>query len=153
MVFVVWMLINKTTFGFEFRSVGMNPHAADYAGMNAKKNIILAMLLSGALAGLGGAMEGLGNFQNIFTQGAVPTIGFDGMGVALLGASNPLGILFSSFLFSVLKTGGTSMPLVSGAPNEIVDIVIALIIFFVGANYIIRLLLAKTKPVKKKEVA
>ncbi len=153
MVFVVWVLINKTTVGFELRSVGLNTDAADYAGMNAKKNIILAMLLSGALAGLGGAMEGLGNFQNIFTQGAIPSLGFDGMGVALLGSSNPIGILFSAFLFSVLKTGGSSMPLIAGVPNEIVDIVIALIIFFVGANYIIRLLITKTKQTKKKEVA
>lgn len=153
MVAVVWILLNKTTFGFEFRAVGLNASAADYAGMNAKKNIILAMLISGALAGLGGTMEGLGNFQNIFVQGSVPTIGFDGMGVALLGASSPVGILFSAFLFSVLKTGGTSMPLVTGAPNEIVDIVIALIIFFVGANYIIRLLLVKMKRSEKKGVA
>lgn len=152
MVIVVWFLLNKTTYGFEFRAVGLNSSAADYAGMNAKKNIILAMLVSGALAGLGGAMEGLGNFQNIFVQGVVPTIGFDGMGVALLGSSSPIGILFSAFLFSVLKTGGTSMPLISGAPNEIVDIVIALIIFFVGANYIIRLLFAKMNKSAKKEV-
>ena len=152
MVFVVWFLMNKTTYGFEFRSVGLNASAADYAGMNAKKNIILAMLVSGALAGLGGTMEGLGNFQNIFVQGVVPAIGFDGLGVALLGSSSPIGILFSAFLFSVLKTGGTSMPLVSGAPNEIVDIVIALIIFFVGANYIIRVLLTKMNKSDKKEV-
>lgn len=153
MVFVVWVFLNKTTNGFELRSVGLNPNAAEYSGMNAKKNIILAMLISGALAGLGGAMEGLGNFQNIFIQGGIPGIGFDGMGVALLGASNPVGILFAALLFSILKTGGTSMPLASGAPNEIVDIVIALIIFFVGANYIIRYLLAKTKTTQKKEVA
>lgn len=153
MIAVVWVLLEKTTWGFEFRSVGLNSAAADYAGMNAKKNIIWAMLLSGALAGLGGTMEGLGNFQNIFVQGGIPALGFDGMGVALLGGSSPIGILFAAFLFSILKTGGTSMPLVSGAPNEIVDIVIALIIFFVGANYIIRLLLAKTAQPAKKEVA
>lgn len=153
MIVVVWVLLEKTTWGFEFRSVGLNSDAADYAGMNAKKNIILAMLLSGALAGLGGTMEGLGNFQNIFVQGGIPALGFDGMGVALLGGSSPIGILFAAFLFSILKTGGTSMPLVSGAPNEIVDIVIALIIFFVGANYIIRLLLVKLSRPAKKEVA
>lgn len=153
MIFVISIFLNRTTAGFELRSVGLNADAAEYSGMNAKKNIILAMLISGALAGLGGTMEGLGNFQNIFIQGGIPGIGFDGMGVALLGGSNPIGILFAALLFSILKTGGTSMPLVSGVPNEIVDIVIALIIFFVGANYIIRMLLNKTRKNSKKEVA
>lgn len=151
MIIVVWILMKKTTYGFEFRSVGLNPDAADYAGMNAKKNIILAMLISGGLAGLGGAMEGLGNFQNMFVQGAMPAVGFDGMAVALLGSGSPLGILFASLLFSTLKIGGTSMPLMSGVPVEIVDIVIAAIIFFVGASYIIRLLLTKIAKMNKKE--
>lgn len=153
MVFVVSIFMKRTTFGFELRSVGLNADAAEYAGMNAKKNIVMAMLISGALAGLGGTMEGLGNFQNIFVQGGIPQIGFDGMGVALLGGSNPIGILFSSLLFSIMKTGGTTMPLAAGVPNEIVDIVIALIIFFIGANYIIRLLLTKFQKTEKKEVA
>lgn len=153
MVFIVSVFMNRTTFGFELRSVGLNADAAEYAGMNAKKNIVMAMLISGALAGLGGTMEGLGNFQNIFVQGGIPQIGFDGMGVALLGSSNPIGILFSALLFSIMKTGGTTMPLAAGTPNEIVDIVIALIIFFVGANYIIRLLLSKLQKNEKKGVA
>jgi len=153
MIIVVWVLMKKTTYGFEFRSVGLNPDAADYAGMNAKKNIILAMLISGGLAGLGGAMEGLGNFQNMFVQGAMPTVGFDGMAVALLGSGSPIGILFAALLFSTLKIGGTSMPLLSGVPVEIVDIVIAAIIFFVGASYIIRLLFKKISKTNKKEVA
>ena len=153
MIAVVWVLMKKTTYGFEFRSVGLNPDAADYAGMNAKKNIILAMLISGGLAGLGGAMEGLGNFQNMFVQGAMPAVGFDGMAVALLGIGSPIGILFAALLFSTLKIGGTSMPLMSGVPVEIVDIVIVSIIFFVGASYIIRLLVNKLPKVNKKEVA
>ena len=152
-IVMVSIFMNRTTFGFELRSVGLNADAAEYSGMNAKKNIVMAMLISGALAGLGGTMEGLGNFQNIFVQGGIPQIGFDGMGVALLGGSSPIGILFSSLLFSIMKTGGTTMPLAAGTPNEIVDIVIALIIFFVGANYIIRLLLSKLQKTEKKEVA
>lgn len=153
MVFIISIFMTKTTYGFELRSVGLNADAAEYSGMNAKRNIVMAMLISGALAGLGGTMEGLGNFQNIFVQGGIPQIGFDGMGVALLGSSHPIGILFSALLFSVMKTGGTTMPLAAGTPNEIVDIVIALIIFFVGANYIIRLLLSKLQKNEKKEVA
>lgn len=108
------------------------------------------MLISGGLAGLGGAMEGLGNFQNMFVQGAMPAVGSYGTAVALLGIGSSIGIL-ALLLFSTLKIGGTSMPLMSGVP-EIVDIVIVSIIFFVGASYIIRLSVNKLPKVNKKEV-
>lgn len=146
---IVLVLLNRTTLGFELRTVGLNKHAANYAGMNAKRNIILAMVLSGALAGLGGVMNGLGEFRNVFlTNGVAPAIGFDGMAVALLGGLNPIGTIFASLLFGGLKTGGTFMPLAAGVPSEIVDIVTAAIIFFVGASYIITYFIdrrAKTK--------
>ena len=149
MAIIVWFLMKKTTSGFEIRTVGLNPSAAEYAGMSSKRTIIISMLISGGLAGLGGVMEGLGNFQNIFTQGAMPTIGFDGMAVALLGLSNPVGIIFSAILFGALKIGGNSMPMISGVPTEVVDIVIASIIFFVGANYLIRYFIDKRARVNK----
>ena len=96
------------------------------------------MCISGALAGLGGVMNGLGEFRNIFlTNGVAPAIGFDGMAVALLGGLNPFGIVFAGLLFGALKTGGTVIPLAAGVPQEIVSIVTASIIFFVGASYII----------------
>ena len=137
-VIIVYILMNKTTVGFELKSVGLNRFASNYAGMNSKRNIILAMIISGGLAGLGGVMNGLGEFQNIFlTNGVAPAIGFDGMAVALLGNLSPVGTLLASFLFGALKTGGTSMPLQGGVPSEVVDIVIASIIFFVGSSYII----------------
>lgn len=133
----LYILMEKTSLGFELKSVGMNAHAANYAGMSAKKNIILAMALSGAFAGLGGAMNGLGEFGNIFvTNGIAPAIGFDGMAVALLGALNPIGTILAALLFGGLQTGSPSMQF-QGIPPEIVDIITALIIFFVGANYII----------------
>lgn len=135
---IVSIFLNRTTLGFELKTVGMNRFAANYAGMNAKRNIILAMVISGALAGLGGVMNGLGEFRNIFlTNGVAPAIGFDGMAVSLLGVLSPIGTVFASLLFGGLKTGGTSMPLTARIPSEIVDIVIASIIFFVGASYII----------------
>lgn len=138
MAIVIWVVLKKTTLGFEIRSVGLNPFASRYAGMSTKRIIIMSMLLSGALAGLGGSIDGLGNYRNIFVQGSVPSLGFDGLAVALLGLSNPIGIIFASLLFGALKVGGTSMPLRTGIPVEVVDIVIAFIIFFVGANYVIR---------------
>ncbi|MGX6979856.1 ABC transporter permease [Vagococcus elongatus] len=143
MCVVIMILMQKTTIGFELRAVGLNPFASEYAGMSAKKNIILAMVISGGLAGLGGAMEGLGNFQNIFIMSSVPSTGFDGMAVALLAGGQPLGILFSGLLFGALKVGSVSMPMASGVPTEVVDIVIASIIFFVGAGYLLRYIMER----------
>lgn len=152
MVAVVWILMKKTTMGYEIRSVGLNPYASEYAGMSTKRNIIISMLISGALAGLAGSMEGLGNFERIFVQASIPTVGFDSIAVALLGLSNPIGIIFSSLLFAGLKVGGTSMPLGSGVPTEVVDIVISSIIFFVGANYLIRYFVDKRAVSARKGV-
>lgn len=149
MVAVMWFILEKTKTGFELKSVGFNDHASQYAGMNVKKNIILSMVVSGAFAGLGGAMEALGTFGNMVTRGAFTGIGFDGIAVALLGANTPLGVIFGASLFGSLKYGAGNMPNEAGVPIEIVSIVIALIIFFVASGYIIRVLLSKMK--KKKE--
>ncbi|WP_208558620.1 ABC transporter permease [Marinilactibacillus kalidii] len=149
-VILYWVFMTKTTAGFEIRAVGLNASASRYAGMSAEKNIILSMFLSGALAGLGGAVHGLGTFGNIFTQGGLPDIGFNGIAVALLGLGNPIGIFFSSILFGVLNIGAGFMPNQAGVPDEMANIVIAAIIFFVGANYIIRYFLDKIAA--KKEV-
>lgn len=138
-----WIFITRTTAGFEIRSVGLNSYASTYAGMSAKKNIILSMFLSGALAGLGGAIHGIGTFGNIFTQGGLPSIGFDGISVALLGLGNPIGIFFSSILFGVLNVGAGFMSNTAGVPDEMASIVTAAIIFFIGANYIIRYFIDK----------
>lgn len=148
MIGLVWLLMKRTTTGFELRSVGLNPFASEYAGMNAKKNIVLAMLISGALAGMGGVVEGLGTFENLYILSAAPEIGFDGMAVSLLGGGNPIGIFLSAILFGILKIGGLKMPSV-GVPKEIVEIVIASIIFFVGISFAIRFIMDKVAPDKK----
>jgi simple sugar transport system permease protein len=150
---IIWFVMSKTTLGFEIRSVGLNEDAARYAGISAKRTAVVAMSISGALAGLAGTIEGLGNYGNIFVQGSSLSIGFDGMAVALLGNSSYLGILAAAALFSVLKIGGLGMPQTSGVPFELVDIIIASIIFFVGANYLIRLLQARLKEMDEKSAA
>lgn len=146
-IFIYWYLMKKTTTGFEIRSVGANASASRYAGMSTKKNIMLSMLFSGAFAGLGGVVQGLGTYQNYFTQTTSLDIGWDGLSVALLGGGTALGILLASLLFSVLKIGGLGMQTIAGIPYEIVSIVIAAIIFFVAIQYVIGLLF-KTKQVK-----
>ncbi|MDF7639839.1 ABC transporter permease [Lactobacillus sp. ESL0791] len=141
-----WFLMKKTTTGFEIKSVGANPFASRYAGMSTKKNIMLSMLLSGGFAGIGGVIQGLGTYQNYFTQTTSLDIGWDGLSVALLGSSTAVGILLAALLFSILKIGGLGMQTMAGIPYEIVSIVIAAIIFFVAINYVISLLF-KTKKV------
>lgn len=150
-VFVMWFLLEKTTRGFELKAVGFNQHASEYAGMNVGKNIVLAMVISGMFAGLGGAMEALGTFGNISKMTSFTGIGFDGIAVALLGANQPFGVLLGAILFGSLKNGGLNMPNEAGIPVEIVSIVIALIIFFVASGYIIRVALERLSKKKKEE--
>jgi nucleoside ABC transporter membrane protein len=150
-VFVMWFLLEKTTRGFELKAVGFNQDASEYAGMNVGKNIILAMVISGIFAGLGGAMEALGTFGNISKLTGFTGIGFDGIAVALLGANQPFGVLLGAILFGSLKNGGLNMPNEAGIPMEIVSIVTALIIFFVASGYIIRVTLERLSKKKKEE--
>ncbi|CBL92493.1 ABC transporter permease [Leuconostoc gasicomitatum] len=150
MIVVVWFIMTKTTLGFEIRAVGLNTDAAKYAGMSAKRNAVVAMAISGGLAGLAGTIEGLGNYLNFFTQNGSPAIGFDGMAVALLGGGSYIGILGAAAILSVLKIGGLGMPMSSGVPFELVDIVTASIIFFVGASYLIKLMQARIKAMDDK---
>lgn len=135
-VILVWFLFKKTTLGFEIRSVGINSHASEYAGMSAKRTIILSMIISGALAGVGGVVEGLGTFQNVYVQGSSLSVGFNGMAVSLLASNSPIGIPFAAFLFAVLQVGAPGMNAAT-IPSELVSIVTASIIFFVSVHYII----------------
>lgn len=147
-VAIMWFLLERTSMGYELKSVGFNDRASEYAGMNVSKNIILAMVISGAFAGLGGAMEALGTFQYVSVKGGFTGIGFDGIAVALLGANAPLGVIFGAVLFGSLKYGSLNMPNEAGVPPEIVSIVIAIIIFFVASGYVIRLLLQRMSKAK-----
>ena len=149
MVAVMWFILEKTKTGYELKSVGFNDHASQYAGMNVNKNIVLSMVISGAFAGLAGAMEALGTFGYMANLGGFTGIGFDGIAVALLGANTPLGVIFGASLFGSLKYGAGNMPNAADIPIEIVSIVIALIIFFVASGYIIRVALDRMN--KKKE--
>lgn len=150
-VIIYSIFMKHTTAGYEIKAVGLNPDASVYAGMNAKKNIILSMLISGGLAGLGGAINGLGTFRNLFVVGNLPSEGFDGIAVALLGLGNPIGIVLSSILFGILKTGSSFMSSRAGVPDEMSEIVIASIVFFVGAYYLIEWIIEKVTDRKKEK--
>ncbi|MFH1929431.1 MAG: hypothetical protein ABIK79_14865 [Chloroflexota bacterium] len=134
--FVYWLLF-KTTIGFEIRTVGANPHAARYAGINITKNFVLAMALSGGLAGLAGANDILGLIHympNAFYSG----YGFDAIALALLGKSHPVGVVLAALLFGTLRNGATRMQSVAQIPIDIISILQALIIIFIAAPEIIR---------------
>ncbi len=137
-LFVYWFLW-KTTWGFEMRTVGANPDAARYAGASISRNIVLAMFLSGALAGLAGVTESLGLTHNM-TLGFQAGYGFDSIALALLGGSHPLGVTLASLLFGVLRAGGTRMMSIAAVPLEITSIVQAMVIIFIAAPAIIRTL-------------
>jgi simple sugar transport system permease protein len=131
-----WFLF-KTTWGYELRTVGANPDAARYAGMSVPKTYVLAMFLSGCLAGLAGAAQGLGISHNV-ALGFRAGYGFDAIALALLGKSHPLGVVAASIIFGVLRAGAARMQSVAGVPTEIVQIVQALVIVFIAAPAIIR---------------
>ncbi len=136
--FIQWLLF-KTTIGFEMRTVGANPAGARYAGMNITRSTVLAMTISGALAGVAGAVQVLAVNRSM-AIGLSPGYGFDSIALALLGNSTPIGVVLSSILFGVLRNGATRMMVVSQIPIDIVSIIQALILAFVAAPAIIRTL-------------
>lgn len=140
---IMWFILEKTVKGYELRSVGISQHASQYAGMNVQRNIVLSMTISGMFAGVAGAMEGLGTFQNMTVFSAFTGIGFDGIAVALLGSNNPIGIVLAGALFAGLKTGAPQMNFDANVPSELIGIIIALIIFFVASGYLIRWFITK----------
>jgi ABC-type uncharacterized transport system permease subunit len=144
-----WFLF-KTKWGFELRTVGANPDAARYGGMSVGRTIVLAMFLSGCLAGLAGVAQGLGISHNI-ALGFQAGYGFDAIALALLGKSHPLGVTAASLLFGMLRAGAGRMQSVAGIPPEIVQIVQALVIIFIAAPEIIRIVYRLRKP-KEEEV-
>lgn len=136
MAALVYWLLFKTTFGFSLRTVGSNPNAGKYAGMNITTNTILAMALSGALAGMAGANQILA-VNHSMALGLSPGYGFDSIALALLGNSTPVGVVLASLLFGALRNGATRMELLN-IPNDIISIIQAFILVFVAAPAIIR---------------
>jgi len=133
---VYWFLF-KTTLGFEIRTVGTNPDAARYSGMSIKRNFVLVMVLSGALAGLGGASQVLG-VDHWVGQGFSAGYGFDSIALALLGKSHPVGVVLASLLFGFLRGGATRMQSMAGIPIDIISVIQGSVIIFVAAPVIIR---------------
>jgi general nucleoside transport system permease protein len=134
---LVYIFLSRTTWGFEIRTVGANPNAARYAGISVKKNIVLAMALSGMLAGAAGAIEVVG-VTHRHELGFGAGYGFDSIAIALLGRNNPFGVVGAAILFGGLKSGATQMQFNTQISGSIISVVQGLILLFVAADVIIR---------------
>ena len=143
-VVAMHLLINHTRFGFELKAVGSNNKAAKYAGIRVNSNIMKAMMLSGALAGLAGATYYLGYLGSIQPRVLADT-GFDAIAVCLLGNSNPIGIVFSSFLITIITKGGIYMNSAIGVNQEISSLITGLMLLFAACGVYIRYRLNKAQ--------
>lgn len=138
-VAIIWWFLNRTTLGFEVRTVGANRDAARYAGISVTRIFVLTMFIAGGLAGLAGAIEILGLLHNLPALFS-PGYGFDSIAIALLARTNPIGIVPAAFLFGALRNGADLMELRSGVSKQIISIVQAMMLLFVAAPAIIRAL-------------
>ncbi|HXF63072.1 MAG TPA: ABC transporter permease [Caldilineaceae bacterium] len=142
---LLWWLIFKTVLGFELRTVGQNARAARYAGIYVPRTIVLAMMIAGGLAGLAGAIQTLG-LNHKFAPEFSGAVGFEGITVALLGQTHPLGVVLAAFMLGALGAGAARMQFESGVAADIIQVIQALILVFVAAPEIIRLLFHIRRP-------
>ena len=152
---VVYIVINKTNFGYELRSCGSNRHASKYAGMNEKRNIILSMFIAGGLAAMGASLLYLnGNRELLWdTYNQLPANGFNGIPVALLASNNPIGVIFSSVFLRYIAVSGTNLAQLTSFNEYVSDLIVAVIVYFAGFAKLFRdLLSAKRGQIKKVSV-
>jgi simple sugar transport system permease protein len=146
---IIWFILQKTTFGYELKACGMNKEASKYAGINANRNIVFSMIIAGALAGLGGGLYYLaGTIQYVLVK-SILGMGFNGIPVALLANSNPLGTIFSSLFISFIQVGGSAMQ--PNFSSEATDIVIAVIIYLAAFSLLMKMMLSNLLKRKGKE--
>jgi simple sugar transport system permease protein len=134
----LYYLLQRTAFGYDLRTSGLQAEAATYGGVDPKRTVVTSMALSGALAGVGGAVWVL-MVAGRFTA-AVPALGFDGITVSILAGNNPLGVVPAALLFGVLKSGSLAVQLETGVPKQLVGVLRGLIILFVAMPEFFRLI-------------
>ena len=133
---VIWIIIEKTTLGYKLKAVGFNSNGAQYGGINADRSILTALGISGLLSGLGGAVQVLG------------MAGFEGITVALIGGSNPIGCIFSGLFYGAMKYGGSKLSIVK-APSEVVDIIMGCVVLLIAIAHVFKIFVLNAA--KKKE--
>jgi len=137
LIVAVHVLLSKTTIGYEMRAVGFNPNASETSGINVSKNMFLALLLSGAIAGLAGGIEVTGSLGK-YVNGFSPGYGFNGIPVALMARGNPFAIFFTALLMGAMRNGSLMMQASVGVSRYMVDIIQGLIIVFLCGEFVIR---------------
>lgn len=142
--FLMRFLLDRTKLGYELKVVGLNRRAAKYAGINVGRSMVLSMLISGALAGLAGVTYYLGTFNSIQPR-VLTSVGFDSIAVCLLGNSNPVGILFSSLLITIISKGSNYMSSIMNIPQEISQVITGLILLFSACGAYIKYRVARAK--------
>ena len=132
---LIWFIIEKTTLGYELKAVGSNKFAAEYGGINVNRSILTALAISGALAGLAGALQvmGMGKRISIFTS--QEGFGFAGIVVALIGCSNPFGVLVAGLFYGALMYGGSKLNL-EGVPTQLINVIVGTVVFFIAISVI-----------------
>jgi len=144
----LYYLLTRTSYGYDLRTSGIQPAAAEYGGVDAERTMVSSMALSGAIAGVGGAVWVLmivGRFQT-----GVPAYGFDGITVSILAGNNPIGTVFAALLFGGLKSGSLSVSLTTGVPQQLVGVLRGLIILFVAMPEFFRMVGARIVPERRR---
>lgn len=148
---IAWIILSKTTFGYELKACGYNRNASIYAGINAKRNIVLSMVIAGALSGVGGGLYFLAGTGQYTLLKQLLAAGFNGIPVALLATSNPIGTIFSAFFVSYIQVGGDAMQ--PDFVKEIIDIIISVIIYLAAFALLTRELLLRGKQRREEAAA
>ena len=145
---VIWVLIEKTTLGYKLKAVGFNNDAAKFAGINSDKSVLTALSISGALAGIGGAVQVLGMSGRLSQYAGQEGFGFQGITIALIAGSNPIGCILSGIFYGAMKYGGSKLTMVN-APSEVIDIIMGCVIIIIAICHVVKRLLLSGR--KKKE--
>lgn len=145
---IIWVIIEKTTLGYKLKAVGFNSNGAEYGGIDANKSILTALGISGLLSGFGGAVQVLGMAGRLSQFAGQEGFGFEGITVALIGSSNPIGCIFSGLFYGAMKYGGSKLSIVK-APSEVVDIIMGCIVLLIAIAHVFKVFVLKAA--KKKE--
>ena len=149
---LMYILMNKTTLGYELKACGANRHAARYAGIKDRRNIVLSMAISGAMAGAGAALYYLSGNTEFFwnTYQSLPAVGFNGIPVALLALNNPIGVIFSAVFMAMLNIIGQQLTSLTAYNEYITDVIIATIVYLSAFSLVIRAMLSRRKKTPPK---
>ncbi len=152
-VILIYLVLFKTTLGFELRAVGFNPKASEYSGMNVKRSMVMAFVISGALGGLAGAvqiMAGQPTFR-LTAEALMPGYGFNGIAASLIGNNHPVGIIFGAFILGIFEITRSLLQVGPGYSQYVIDVIIGVIIFFIAAGGIITMISKRFKKLKYQQ--